>query len=82
MAGRKYCCDVQHRPRIITNIDAGEAVSFRIDGVASFASLKTTLEKFDVWAKFEGVSQGENLAPSVIGYLDRRLGVRSLWFSV
>lgn len=29
-----------------------------------------------------GVSQGENLAPSVVGYLDRRLGVTSPWFSV
>jgi hypothetical protein len=29
-----------------------------------------------------GVSQSENLAPSVVGYLDRRLGVKSPWFSV
>ena len=29
-----------------------------------------------------GVSQSENLAPSVIGYLDRRLGVTSPWFTV
>lgn len=28
------------------------------------------------------VSQGEFLAPSMVGYLDRRLGVKSPWFSV
>jgi hypothetical protein len=29
-----------------------------------------------------GVSQHEHLAPSMVGYLDRRLGVKSPWFSV
>jgi len=29
-----------------------------------------------------GVDQAENLAPSMVGYLDRRLGVTSEWFSV
>jgi hypothetical protein len=29
-----------------------------------------------------GVSQAEYLAPSMVGYLDRRLGVKSPWFSV
>jgi hypothetical protein len=29
-----------------------------------------------------GVAQGEFLAPSQVGYLDRRLGVKSPWFSV
>lgn len=29
-----------------------------------------------------GVTQGEFLAPSMVGYLDRRLGVKSPWFSV
>lgn len=29
-----------------------------------------------------GVGQGEFLTPSVVGYLDRRLGVTSPWFSV
>jgi hypothetical protein len=28
------------------------------------------------------ISQSENLAPSMVGYLDRRLGVKSPWFSV
>jgi hypothetical protein len=29
-----------------------------------------------------GVSQGEFLAPSMVGYLDRRLDIKSPWFSV
>ena len=29
-----------------------------------------------------GVKQSEHLAPSMVGYLDRRLGVKSPWFSV
>jgi hypothetical protein len=29
-----------------------------------------------------GISQGEFLAPSMVGYLDRRLGIKSPWFSV
>jgi hypothetical protein len=29
-----------------------------------------------------GVTQSEYLAPSMVGYLDRRLGVTSPWFSV
>ena len=29
-----------------------------------------------------GLSQGEFLAPSMVGYLDRRLGVKSPWFTV
>ena len=29
-----------------------------------------------------GMSQAEFLAPSMIGYLDRRLGVKSPWFTV
>ena len=29
-----------------------------------------------------GISQSEYLAPSMVGYLDRRLGVKSPWFSV
>ena len=29
-----------------------------------------------------GVSQAEFLVPSMVGYLDRRLGVKSPWFSV
>jgi hypothetical protein len=29
-----------------------------------------------------GMSQAEFLAPSMVGYLDRRLGVKSPWFSV
>ena len=29
-----------------------------------------------------GVGQGEYLAPSMVGYLDRRLGIKSPWFSV
>jgi hypothetical protein len=29
-----------------------------------------------------GVSQAEFLVPSMVGYLDRRLGIKSPWFSV
>jgi len=29
-----------------------------------------------------GISQTEHLEPSMIGYLDRRLGINSPWFSV
>lgn len=29
-----------------------------------------------------GVAQTEHLTPSMIGYLDRRLGIKSPWFSV
>jgi hypothetical protein len=42
MLGHKYYCDLQHRPRILTNIDTNEVVSYRIDGVASFVSFDRT----------------------------------------
>jgi hypothetical protein len=29
-----------------------------------------------------GLSQGEFLAPSMVGYFDRRLGIKSPWFTV
>lgn len=29
-----------------------------------------------------GIKQEEHLTPSVVGYLDRRLGIKSPWFSI